>query len=165
MLDDWLNIPESSIIMNIDSMLIVDTNRGVKKMSVPVNYWAVLTAAVACYAIGAIWYGVLFSSAWKSLSGIKEMNNTPKTIVVGLVGSLLMAWILSHNIVFASAFLNTSGLHSGLMSGLFNWLGFIAPVTVGMVIYENKPWSLWVLHNGYWLLSMLAMGTILGLWR
>lgn len=49
------------------------------------------------------------------------------------------------------------------MAGFWNWLGFIAPVTLGVVLWEGKPWKLWVLHNAYYLLALLVMGVILGL--
>lgn len=41
---------------------------------------------------------------------------------------------------------------------------FIAPVTLGVVLWEGKPWKLWVLNNGYQLLSLLVMGVILAIW-
>lgn len=51
------------------------------------------------------------------------------------------------------------------MVGFWNWLGFVAPVTLGGVLWEGKPWKLWGLNNGYQLLSLLVMGVILALWR
>jgi len=53
---------------------------------------------------------------------------------------------------------------SGLESAVFNWLGFIAPATLAVVIYEKKSWGFWVLNNAYWLVSLLVMGIILSLW-
>jgi hypothetical protein len=32
------------------------------------------------------------------------------------------------------------------------------------VVYEKRPWKLWLLDNGFWLLSLLVMGAILSLW-
>jgi hypothetical protein len=32
------------------------------------------------------------------------------------------------------------------------------------VSYEKKPFSLWILTNAYWLISLLVMGIILALW-
>ena len=81
------------------------------------------------------------------------------------VGALLMAFVMSHAFIFASTYLQTSGIAAGLQAGFWNWLGFIAPVTVGMVLWEGKPWKLWMIVAGYWLVTMCTMGVILALWQ
>jgi hypothetical protein len=53
----------------------------------------------------------------------------------------------------------------GLMGGFFGWLGFIAPVTLTNVMYEKRPWKLWLLDNSFWLISLLVMGVILSVWQ
>jgi hypothetical protein len=133
-------------------------------MQVPINYWAVLVAAIVNYVIGALWYSVLFGNAWKKFTGIAEMKPTAGVMVVGFIGSLLMSFVLAHAIVFANEFMKTAGIGGGLMCGFFNWIGLVAPVTVGVVIYEKKSWKLWFLNNAYWLISLLAMGAILSVW-
>ena len=49
--------------------------------------------------------------------------------------------------------------------GFWNWLGFVAPVTLGSVLWEGKSPKLWVLNNGYYLVSLIVMGVILALWQ
>lgn len=134
-------------------------------MNVPINYLAVVVAALANYIIGAIWYSALFSKPWQKLSGVSEMKVTAVSVIVALVGAFLTSYILDHALIFASEYLKTSGVGAGLMVGFLNWLGFIAPVTVGVVIYEKKSWGLWAINNGYWLVSLLVMGVILSLWK
>jgi hypothetical protein len=133
-------------------------------VSVPINYLAVIVAAAVNYAIGSLWYGVLFAKSWMKLTGMKEMKVTAVSVVVALVGAFFTSWILAHSLVFAGAFMKTSGIGLGLTTGFFNWLGYIAPVTIGVVIYEKKPFSLWILTNAYWLISLLVMGIILAYW-
>lgn len=134
-------------------------------MGVHINYLAVVAAALVNYILGAIWYSVLFGKQWKSLSGISEMKPSPGAIAIGLIGALLMSYVLAHAVIFGNAYLNMAGVGAGLMCGFFNWIGFIAPVTLGTVIYEKKPWRLWILNNAYWLISLLAMGTLLSMWK
>jgi hypothetical protein len=31
-------------------------------------------------------------------------------------------------------------------------------------LYERKPWGLWLLDNGFWLLALLVMAVILSAW-
>jgi hypothetical protein len=86
-------------------------------------------------------------------------------IILGLVGAFLMSYVLAHALIFGNEYLKMSGPASGMMCGFFNWIGFIAPVTLGVVIYEKKSWKLWILNNAYWLISLLVMGVILSVWK
>ena len=138
-------------------------------MDVNINYLAVLVAAAASFILGWIWYGPVFGKIWMGLSGISPGKpSTTKMITVsalGFVGALLMSYVLAHALIFASAYTKSEGVGAGLMVGFWNWLGFIAPVTSGAVLWEGKSWKLWVLNNAYWLISLLGMGVILAVWR
>lgn len=133
-------------------------------MDVPVNYLAIVVAALVNYAIGSLWYGVIFSKSWMKLAGMKEMKISAVSVLVALVGAFFTSYVLAHLLIFAGSYMKTSGISLGLTTGFFNWLGFIAPVTIGVVIYEKKPFMLWVLTNTYWLISLFIMGIILALW-
>jgi len=132
---------------------------------------AVIAAALANMAIGFVWYGPLFGKTWMKLSGITpdkidaaKASGMGKTYLLGLLGSLVMSYVLAHAVVFAASYFKMSGVSAGLMSGFWNWLGFIAPVTLGAVLWEGKSWSLWMLMNGYYAVSLLVMGAILSVW-
>ncbi|MBI2474236.1 MAG: DUF1761 domain-containing protein [Candidatus Taylorbacteria bacterium] len=88
-----------------------------------------------------------------------------KQYLLNFIAALVMAYVLSHSIVFASDYLAVGGVSAGLMSGFWSWLGFIAPVTLGSVLWEGRPWKLWFLNNGYQLLNLLIMGVLLSIWR
>ena len=122
--------------------------------------------------VGYLWYGPLFGKMWLQLTGrsMDSMNDPAaksmmmRGYAIQFVGSLLMAFVLAHAIVFASTYMKVSGIAAGLEAGFWNWLGFIAPVTVGMVLWDGKPWKLWFLNNGFYLVTLLLMGIILALW-
>lgn len=134
-------------------------------MQVHVNYFAVLAAALASYVLATVWYAFLFPGLWKQLTGITEMRPSPGKMALVFLACVVMSFVLLHSIVFGNAYVGTSGVHGGLMGGFFSWLGFVAPVTLMGVMYEKRPWMLWLLDNGFWLVSLLAMGAILGVWR
>lgn len=133
-------------------------------MEVHINYMAVLVAAVASYVIASIWYGVIFRKLWMQLTNISEMKPTAQSIVIVFVGTLLMSYVLDHSIMFGNAYMHATGISGGLQGGFFNWLGFIVPLTLTGVVYEKRPWKLWMLDNAFWLISPLAMGAILASW-
>ena len=140
---------------------------------VPVNYLAVLVSAVVFMVLGFLWYGPLFGKEWSKLMGWGEM--TPEKMAemqkaarpayaISFVGALIMCFVLSHALIFASTYLNESGVAAGLMTGFWNWLGFIAPATIGTVLWDKKPWKLWFINSGYYLVGLLIAGVILALW-
>jgi hypothetical protein len=142
-------------------------------MDVPVNYLAVLVATLISMVIGSVWYGPLFGKIW-----MKEMKlDMPKKMTAKIkqemmksyglmfVGSFFMAYILAHNSVFAGAYMQTTGTSAGMSSGFWNWLGFVAPVTLTAVLWEGKSWKMWCINNGYYLITMPIMGAIVAGWR
>ena len=125
---------------------------------------AIVIAAIANYLIATIWYALLFPKRWQKLTGITDMKPAPMMIVLSLIGSLVLSFVLYHSIVFGDAYVRMSGIGGGLMGGFFGWLGYIAPVTLMTKLYEKKPWGLWILDNGFWLISLLVMGAIQSFW-
>ncbi len=133
-------------------------------MEVHMNYLAVVVAAVASYVIATIWYAVIFGKVWQKLTGITDMKPKPINIILPLIGSFVMSFVLFHSIAFGDYFTKMSGVGGGLMGGFFGWLGYVAPVTLMTKLYEKKPWGLWLLDNGFWLIALLVMGSILSSW-
>ena len=139
---------------------------------VPINYGAVLGAAIASMVIGFLWFGPLFGKVWMKLSGVTadKMNAAQRrgmstSYALAFVGSLVMSCVLQHSLFFASSYLGVYGIGAGIMAGFWNWIGFVAPVTLGMVLWEGKPWKLWILNNSYYLVTLSVMGMILAVWR
>ena len=137
--------------------------------SVPLNGWAILVAALASIVVGGLWYGPLFGKTWMSLMGMNPEECKGKMVwslyLTQFIACLVMSFVLAHSLIFASTFLKVSGWTAGLMVGFWSWLGFVAPVTLGTVLWEGKSWKLWVLNNAHYLVSLLIMGVILSLWR
>lgn len=139
---------------------------------VPINYLAVLVCGIVSMVLGFLWYGPLFGKQWMALSGItppqagaeKPKEGMGKRYALAFVGSLIMAYVLAHSLVFADEYLKVSDVSGGLMAGFWSWLGFIAPVTLGTVLWDGKPWKLWILNNAYYLIQLLIFGVILALW-
>jgi hypothetical protein len=132
--------------------------------AIPIHFFAILAAAVAKIALGALWYSpVLFIKPWQRLTGITEERmkaGLGKALVADIIGSVVMAFVLAHFVRYAEA---TTALQ-GLVIGFFCWLGFVSVATINTVTYERKPVALFLLNNGYLLISLLVMGAILAVW-
>jgi hypothetical protein len=88
-----------------------------------VNYVAVVVAAVVALVIGFIWYSPrVFGSRWMAYLGTTQAqlgNPGPTGMAVGVVASLVNAWVL------AVLSLNLCGatLTDGVLLGVLAWLG------------------------------------------
>src|SRR4051812_19045056 len=131
---------------------------------IPIHFLPLIAAAAVRMALGALWYSpLLFLQTWHRVSGVTETEmkaGMARAVAVDLVGSLIMAFVLLHAVRYAGA----TTVPQGMAVGFFNWLGFVAVVTIGTVTYLRKPFQLFLVQNGYLLLSLLAMGAILALW-
>jgi hypothetical protein len=142
-------------------------------VEVPINYWAVLVCGVAAMVLGALYFGPLFGKMYSRLMGFDAMDPAKraevmkgmnKSYALTFVGSLVTAFILAHAVIYAQAYMGWSGLSAGLVTGFMSWIGFIAPVTMGNVLWGQSTWKLWALSNGHNLLQLLIFGAILGTW-
>lgn len=130
----------------------------------PINWWAVVVAALVKMIIGALWYSpALLGPRWSRLSGISAIEvkqRLPKLLAVDAIASLIMSFVLLHAVHYAGA----TTLGTGAAVGFFNWLGFVATVTFGLALYERRPLGLFWIANGFQLISLLFMGAILAIW-
>ncbi|HEY0010860.1 MAG TPA: DUF1761 domain-containing protein [Candidatus Paceibacterota bacterium] len=140
-------------------------------MEVMINYWAVFGAVVVSVILGVLWYGPFFGKQWMRTVGIsheqmeeakrKGMPGMWRTYAMMAVGTLLMAYVLAHVIAaFGESFDQSIG-GIGVNAGLWMWIGFVAPVTLGNVLWEGRPWKYWFIVSGYYLVSLILMGIII----
>ena len=129
-----------------------------------VAYLAVVVSAAIQWVLGALWYGLLFGKPWKAMVGFKE-GDKPKGAVFAMgasfVASLILCFVLIHLIVWAGGVTFARGAFVGLVS----WLGFMAPPLFAQHLYERRPFNLFAINAGYWLLAMVLAGGVLAAWR
>ncbi len=135
--------------------------------SVAVNWMAVLLALIAQMVIGFLWYSpMLFLNQWLKLSGKKlsdiekEKKDMPKTYFWMVVSTLVLTYVLSHTVKYAQA----STVGDALLVGFFTWLGYVATTSANSVLFEGKPFKLYLLNNGHLLLGILVGSVILTVW-
>ena len=139
---------------------------------VPINYFAVLVSTIVAMVLGVLWYGPLFGKQWSALMGVTPedmqkmgQKSMSKEYTIQALGALLMSFMLEHAVIFTSTYLSLTGIAAGIFTGAGLWIGFVAPITVGMVLWEGKPWKHWGIVSGYWLATLVVMAIILSIWR
>ena len=125
-----------------------------------VNAIAVIVAAVAGFAVGAVWYALLFSKPWLAAVGFSEADlkqgRSPLPFVLSAIGLLIMAWVLSTIVAPAD------GIGRGIVVGLLLWLGFTATTTMVNYAYAARKPMLMLIDGGHWLAVSVVMGAIVG---
>jgi hypothetical protein len=130
------------------------------------NLWAVLVSAVILWILGAAWYSPpLFAKPWMAALGITPDPANKKGLVSGMVASLvgdfILALVLDHFIVWSHA----GTVHWGAFIGFIVWLGFFAAPNFPQSIYERRPFKLFAINNGYWLVGLLIVSVLMAVWR
>lgn len=129
-----------------------------------VNWIAALLAAVAGYAIGAIWYTAL-SQTWMKAAGLtKERIHGDRgrpsltPFVVAAIANIVIATMLYGILVHVG----DPTPRRGMMSGLFIWIGFVITTLSVNYSYLMRSKRLIAIDGVHWLMNLMAQGAILG---
>ena len=131
------------------------------------NWLAILVAAIAYFALGAIWYSFLFKNAWIKHTGIKMDDPNAKSGVAGvMVTSFILTLICTIGIALFLSKANTplswmSGAKVGLVAGIC----FCVTAISNSYIFEKRPAGLHVINGGYNVVGCIIAGMILALWK
>ncbi len=122
---------------------------------------AVLLAAAAGFAAGAVWY-LVNARRWAAAVGRTEdevgADRSALPFVIGFAASLLTAGLMRH--VFASG--GVSGIGGGLLGGFGVGLFFVAPWILTNYAFAGRPRALWWIDGGHVVLACSAIGLVLG---
>jgi hypothetical protein len=133
-----------------------------------VNYLAVLTSGVVIFILGGLWYSLLFKKPWIALMGIPEEKMKegaggamPALLLMAFLCALVISYIMAIVINHFSPF----SLMRGAMVGTMMWVGFAAPTSFSTAIFSMTKKPLWFINSAYNLVSFIAGGIILSVWR
>ena len=135
-------------------------------MSFDINWLAVLAAAVAAYAIGAVWY-VALGKQWMAALG-KTREELPGNATMGYVGSAIVALVAA--VVLAIFIVNLDpdrkgSATTGAVAGITAAVGFGATVMLSDALFAGRRITLWLINSGHQVVALGVAGAILGGWR
>ncbi|MEK6914564.1 MAG: DUF1761 domain-containing protein [Nanoarchaeota archaeon] len=131
-----------------------------------VNYLSILSASVFSFIVGMVWYSpALFGNKWAKLASIdfkkpKNKISVGVSMLLGFLSTLILASVFQYIINL----LKISGPAAGATLGFWFWLGFLATSLLGVILWEGKPWALYILNATYWLINLVVIGAVLGYW-
>jgi hypothetical protein len=121
--------------------------------------WPVLAGAAAFFAVGALWYGVIFGKAWQRAAGLSttQVRSGNMAVIFGLTFAfeVLVAMVLWHLVARTDppqcvVMMMATGFAAGVM----------IPAIGINYLYQRKPLALFLIDAGHFLLGMAAMGGV-----
>lgn len=124
---------------------------------------AVVVAILAAFAMSTAGY-IMFATQRRQLSraAVADMKRPPP---VKMVGELIRSFLLACVIAYLIKHIGVASLLGAARLGLVLWIGFPFVLLTGSIMWEDVPWKLATIHAGDWLVKLLLMTVILGVWR
>ncbi len=138
-------------------------------MDVGINYLTVLVAAIAAYAVGAVWYSPAgFYKPWIKMmhefrgDHSKKMPLTgTQAMSLGFVFTLLISYVFAHFVVL----MGVKDIGSALTLGFWIWLGFAVTTLSNSWLYEGKSLKLFLFNTAHLLVAFEVMALVFGWWQ
>ena len=133
-----------------------------------INYMAVAAAAIAFWALGALWYSpVLFSKQWmKELGFTGDPAKKPNMVLIfGLSFLLMFFMVLGIAFILSGYAPEKVTWVSGLCLGTLSAVCFTMTAIGINYLYQMRSLTLWLIDAVYMFLGLGIAGIILGAWR
>ena len=127
-----------------------------------INFLAVIVAAVAAFILSGVWYGVfgnqlaLLHPAYAD-SGSLSAKDVIVELARNLVLALVLAWLVDQ--------IGVDDWAQGALLGFMLWIGIAVVLLIGSVYHEKVPAKLAAIHAGDWLLKLVVIAMIAGVWQ
>lgn len=125
----------------------------------------IVLGAVAFFAVGALWYSVLFGKAWQKLVGITDEmiaagprpGQNPTWLIMGLAFAfeLLISLVLAHQYAMTGP-----SDPAKMMIAIGYGVGIMAPAVGINYLFQMRPGKLFAIDAGHFIGGMAAMGGV-----
>ena len=125
-----------------------------------INWLGVALGAVAFFAVGAIWYTVLFGKAWQAAVGLSDEQlktgaNMPLIFGTCFLLELLVTLTVGHIFAYTAP-----SDRSKMMIAVGLAVGIMAPAIGVCYLYMRKPLKLFLIDAGHFVVGMAAVGGV-----
>ena len=128
-----------------------------------INFLAVVVAAALAFVASAVWYIVFGKELAKVSAAFAKglQKRQPWKLLGVIVQSLVLALVLAYfiRLIGKADWLGALGV------GILLWIGLAAMQWVGSIMWENVPVKMAAIHAGDWLVKLVLIAVIVGVWR
>lgn len=127
----------------------------------------IIIATIVGFGIGMVWYSPYgFGKHWMKIAGSSDKKKIPKDemqklMAFSMTGAVLSSLVKAAVLAAFLQWLNPLSLQLSLWYALLAWLGFMMPITLSPVLFEQKPFQLFLINTGYYLVSILVMAGVI----
>ncbi|MEP4145946.1 MAG: DUF1761 domain-containing protein [Halioglobus sp.] len=125
------------------------------------NLTAALTAALAAFVLGGIWYGPLFGKPWQRFMGLSDEDLTSKGHPAVIMG-LAFVLTLMQAILLSAVVPSGSDVKVAVVYALVIGVGFVATSFGVNYLFSRHPKALFGIDAGFNVLQFALMGAIIG---
>ena len=118
-----------------------------------VSYLAIAIAVIANFALGSIWYQVLFQRLVRREFTAKY---SARDFAIDVARSLVMVWALAVTMTLAAA----NSWSDAIKLATFLWFGFMATAQLSETLFGGRSWTFYLINTGYMFVSLLVAATI-----
>jgi hypothetical protein len=127
-----------------------------------VHWLSVIVAAISAFIIGGIWYGPIYGRPWMKELGFLEEDLQKRSIKTTYGVSLILTFIAA--LVLEICIGPEATWLSGALFGFIAGLGWVATFLGVLYLFEMKTFRLFFINAFYCVITLTAMGLILGAW-
>jgi hypothetical protein len=124
-----------------------------------INYSAVVISAAAGVVAAFVYSGAL--STRLAAAGSAAAEDRPPALVP--LFELAKHFVLAITVAGIAAAIDLTVWPDVVLLAL--WVGFPAVLLAGSVVHEKVSWRLAAIHAGDWLVKLLIIAVIVGIWR
>ena len=128
-----------------------------------INFLAVVVAAVTAFVASMMWYFVFGKELAKVSAAFAEgmQKRQAWKMLVVIVQSLVLALVLASVL----GLIGKVGWLGAVGVGLLLWIGLSAVQWVGSIMWEKVPVKMAAIHAGDWLVKLVLIAGIVGVWH
>ncbi|HEY4388193.1 MAG TPA: DUF1761 domain-containing protein [Ktedonobacteraceae bacterium] len=128
-----------------------------------INWWAIVVAALVAFVASSVWYIVLGKELATVSPAFAEglQKRQPWKMLFVIAQHLLIALVLAYFI----GRLGKVDWLGAVLIGVLLWIGLSAMQWVGSMVWEKVPLKLAVIHAGDWLVKLIIISALVGVWR
>jgi hypothetical protein len=125
-----------------------------------INWLAVVLATVAFFAVGAVWYSLLFGKVWQRELGLsdEQLKSGPALPVIFGV-CLLLEFVVALTVGHMFDFLQPSD-RSKMMIAVGLGAAIMAPAIGINYLYQGRSLKLFLIDAGHFIVGMAAVGGV-----
>ena len=129
------------------------------------NWFAILTATIASFIIGGLWYSpILFGKYWMLENHFTEEQLRRRSMAKIFGLAFLYSFVIALNLAI---FLNDEGTNAtwGGTAGFLAGFGWVAMSIFIIGLFESRSTRYMLINAGYIVVSFVVIGFIIGAWR